>query len=68
MAHFQTVVFLGVLILAVGLAACADEQERASPKRFAPVIIPGGDVVGCASNEDRQAALDLISSMSQQLV
>ena len=68
MVYLKTITILCLLMFACGITVSANEQERASPKLFAPVVVPGGDVIGCPSDEDRQAALDLVSSMSEQFV
>ena len=52
-----------LFLLPLDITVNAVEQEKASPKLVAPVVVPA---VGCPSDEDRQAALQpLINKVVQ---
>ena len=65
MAHLQSIAILFILILALGTTVSANEQESS---RTDLVVIPGNGVNGCLSVEDRQAARQLLHSVSNQVL
>ena len=65
MAQLQSIAILFILILALGTTVNANEQESA---RTDLVVIPGNGVNGCLSDEDRQAALQLLQSITDQVL
>ena len=65
MAQLQSIAILSVLVLALGTTVSANEQESS---RTDLVVIPGNGVNGCLSDEDRQAARQLLHSMTDQVL
>ena len=65
MAQLQSIAVLCMLMFALGTTVCANEQESA---RTDLVVIPGNGVNRCLSDEDRQAALQLLHSISESVV
>ena len=66
MAHLQSIAVLYLLMFALGTAVSANEQESA--RTDLRVVIPGNGVNGCPSDEDRQAALQLLHSIADQVL
>ena len=65
MAILQTSTVLFMFILALGTVTVASTLEVFS---ISPVIIPGDDVRECPSDADRQDALQLLKSKSEQVI
>ena len=63
MAQFQSIAILCLLMLVLGTAVSANKQESA---RTDLVVIPGNGGNGCPSDEDRQAARQLLHSIVLQ--
>ena len=66
MAQLQSIAILYMLMLALGTTVSANEQDRA--RTDLRVVIPGNGVNGCPSDEDRQAARQLLHSITDQVV
>ena len=62
MAQLQSIAILCMLVLALGTA---NEHENLLQKAY---VIPGNGVNGCPSDEDRQAALQLLQSITDQVL
>ena len=61
MAQLQSIAILCMLMLALGTTVSANKQLSA-------VVIPGNGVNGCPSDEDRQTALQLLHSITENVV
>ena len=68
MTSLQATTVTHLLVFAVSFTVSANELESHLPKLLAPYVIPGNDVNGCPSDEDRQAALQLLQSITDQVV
>ena len=66
MAHLQSITVLYLLMFALGTAVSANEQESA--RTDLRVVIPSNGVNGCPSDEDRQAARQLLQSITDQVL
>ena len=66
MAQLQSIVILCLLMLALGTTVSANKQDRA--RTDLRVVIPGNGVNGCPLDEDRQAALQLLHSITDQVL
>ena len=66
MAHLQSITILCMLVLALGITVSANKQDRA--RTDLRVVIPGNGVNECPSDEDRQAARQLLQSITDQVV
>ena len=65
MAQIQSIAILYLLMLALGTTVSTNEQESA---RTDLVIIPSAGVNGCPVDEERQAARQLLHSVSNQFL
>ena len=65
MAQLQSIAILCMLMFALGTTVSANEQESS---RTDLVVIPGNGVNGCLSVEDRQAARQLLHSVTDQVL
>ena len=63
MAQLQSIAILCILILAFGTTVSANEQESTKT-----VVIPGSYTIGCPSDEDRQAALQRLHSITERVL
>ena len=63
MAQLQSIAILCLLMLVLGTAVSANKQESV---RTDLVVIPGNGGNGCPSDEDRQAARQLLHSIVLQ--
>ena len=63
MAQLQSIAILCMLMIALGTTVSAYEQESTKT-----LVIPGADTIRCPSDEDRQAALQLLHSISEQVL
>ena len=61
MAQLQSIAILCLLMLALGTTVSGNKQQS-------PVVIPGNGVKRCPSDEDRQAARQLLLSITEQAV
>ena len=66
MALLQSIAIVCLLILALGTTISANEQQSA--RTDLRVVIPGNGVNGCPSDEDRQAARQLLQSITDQVL
>ena len=64
MAYLQSIAILCMLMFACGTTVSTNEEERA--RTDLRVVIPGNGVNGCPSDEDRQAARQLLQSIVLQ--
>ena len=68
MTSLQATTVTHLLVFAVSSTVSANELESHLPKLLAPYIIPGNGVNGCLSDEDRQAARQLLHSITDQVL
>ena len=74
MAQLQLIANFCLLLLALGTTVSANEQENpvvipeSAVSIIYPYVIPGNGVKGCPSDEDRQAARQLLHSITDQVL
>ena len=65
MAQLQSIAIFCMLMLALGTTVSANEHENHLQEAY---VIPGNGVNGCPSDEDRQAARQLLQSITDQVL
>ena len=68
MTSLQAITVTYLLVFAVRFSVSANELENHLPKLLAPYVIPSNGVDKCPSDEDRQAARQLLHSVSNQVL